>query len=136
MKALLLCFPRGNDRYMFRTSPIRNVALQPAFFHNGAFTRLDDAIHFHLNVTSGARNYDPVHAGVKPDLQGPIGPIEPVLARLDPLMQTSVILTKDEFRQLVDFLRNGLLDEDARPEKLRRLIPTHVPSGRAIQNFQ
>ena len=110
MKALLLCFPRGNDRYMFRTSPIRNVALQPAFFHNGAFTRLDDAIHFHLNVTSGARNYDPVRAGVKPDLQGPVGPIEPVLARLDPLMQTSVILTKDEFRQLLDFLRNGLLD--------------------------
>src|SRR5437016_722619 len=125
-----------NDRYMFRTSPIRNVALQPAFFHNGCFTRLDDAIHFHLNVTSGARNYDPVRAGVKPDLQGPAGPIEPVLARLDPLMQTSVILTKDEFRQLVDFLRNGLLDDDARPEKLRRLIPTHVPSGRAIQNFQ
>jgi len=121
---------------MFRTSPIRNVALQPAFFHNGAFTRLDDAIHFHLNVTSGARNYDPVQAGVKPDLQGPVGPIEPVLARLDPLMQTSVILTKDEFRQLLDFLRNGLLDDDARPEKLRRLIPTHVPSGRAIQNFQ
>src|SRR5438552_3509537 len=32
----------SNDRYMFRTSPIRNVALQPAFFHNGAFTRLED----------------------------------------------------------------------------------------------
>jgi cytochrome c peroxidase len=27
------------DRYKFRTSPLRNVALQPAFFHNGAFTR-------------------------------------------------------------------------------------------------
>ena len=26
------------DRYKFRTSPIRNVALQPAFIHNGAFT--------------------------------------------------------------------------------------------------
>ncbi len=38
-----------NDRYMFRTSPIRNVALQPAFFHNGTFTRLEDAIRFHLD---------------------------------------------------------------------------------------
>ena len=27
------------NRYKFRTSPIRNVALQTAFFHNGAFTR-------------------------------------------------------------------------------------------------
>jgi cytochrome c peroxidase len=27
------------DRYKFRSSPLRNVALQPAFFHDGAFTR-------------------------------------------------------------------------------------------------
>jgi cytochrome c peroxidase len=126
----------SDDRYMFRTSPIRNVSLQPAFFHNGAFTRLEDAVRFHLNVTTGSRNYDPARAGVKSDLQGPVGPIEPVLARLDPLMQTPVILTKDEFNQLIDFLRNGLLDDGARPEKLRRLIPTHVPSGRPIQYFQ
>ena len=126
----------ANDRYMFRTSPIRNVSLQPAFFHNGAFTTLEDAVHFHLNVATRARDYDPARAGVKPDLQGPIGPIEPVLKRLDPLMQTPVILTHEEFRQLIDFLRKGLLDDRAKPERLRKLIPTHVPSGRAIQNFQ
>ena len=40
------------DRYKFRTSPLRNVALQPAFFHNGAFTRLEDAIRHHLDVSS------------------------------------------------------------------------------------
>lgn len=125
-----------NDRYMFRTSPIRNVSLQPAFFHNGAFTRLEDALRFHLNVSKKARNYDPARAGVKSDLQGPVGPIEPVLARLDPLMQTPVSLTNDEFRQLLDFLRNGLLDDRAKPENLRKLIPTHVPSGRAVQTFQ
>jgi cytochrome c peroxidase len=124
------------DRYMFRTSPIRNVALQPAFFHNGAYTRLEDAIRFHLNVAQKARSYNPTQAGVKADLQGPVGPIEPVLARLDPLMQTPVTLTNNEFRQLVDFVRNGLLDPRAKPEKLRKLIPTHVPSGRALQNFQ
>ena len=124
------------DRYMFRTSPIRNLALQPAFFHNGAFTRLEDAIRFHLNVAQRARNYDPLRAGVKLDLQGPVGPIEPVLARLDPLMRTPVALTNDEFQQLVDFVRSGLLDPRAKPENLRKLIPTHVPSGRAIQTFQ
>jgi len=25
------------DRYKFRTSPLRNVAVQPTFMHNGAF---------------------------------------------------------------------------------------------------
>src|SRR5215831_10086137 len=51
------------DRYMFRSSPLRNLALQAAFFHNGCFTRLEDAVRFHLDV-SAARNYDPMRAGV------------------------------------------------------------------------
>ena len=44
-----------NDRYKFRSSPLRNVALQPAFFRNGAFTRLEDAIRHHLDVHDSAR---------------------------------------------------------------------------------
>ena len=123
------------DRYAFRTSPIRNVALQPAFFHNGAYTRLEDAIRFHLNPAGQAPAYNPAVAGVAVDLRGPVGPVVPT-SRLDPLMQTPVNLSPDEFRQLVDFVRNGLLDPQAKPEKLRKLIPPRVPSGRPLQNFQ
>lgn len=125
-----------NDRYKFRTSPLRNVGLQPAFFHNGAYTRLEDAIRFHLNPTAVAPNYDPVTAGVDADLQNPVGPIAPVLARLDPLMQSPVYLSDEEFRQIVDFVRSGLLDPRAKPENLRRLVPSRVPSGRPLQIFQ
>jgi cytochrome c peroxidase len=32
------------DRYRFRTTPLRNVALQPAFFHNGAYTTLEEVV--------------------------------------------------------------------------------------------
>jgi cytochrome c peroxidase len=125
-----------NDRYKFRSSPLRNVALQPAFFHNGAYTRLEDAIRFHLDPTHFASVYDPAAAGVDADLRNPVGPIAPVLARLDPLMQNPVNLSDDEFRQLVEFVRYGLLDERAKPENLRRLIPDRVPSGRPLQTFQ
>jgi cytochrome c peroxidase len=125
-----------NDRYMFRTSPIRNVGLQPAFFHNGAFTRLEDAIRFHLNPTAEAPLYDPTVAGIAPDLRLTLGPIAPVLARLDPAMTTPITLSSDEFRQLVDFVRVGLLDPKAKPDNLRKLIPRTLPSGRAIQVFQ
>ena len=52
------------DRYKFRTSPLRNAALQPAFFHNGSFTRLEDAIRHHLNVFESNRTYNPADAGV------------------------------------------------------------------------
>ena len=127
---------RPDDRYEFRTSPIRNVALQPTFFHNGAFTRLADAVRHHLDVFGSARRYDPGAAGVDPDLAGPMGPIEPVLARIDPILATPVGLTDDEFRQLLDFVRDGLLDERARPANLRKLIPRSVPSGFPVLIFE
>src|SRR6266516_3344375 len=76
----------AEDRYKFRTSPLRNAALQPAFFHNGCFTRLEDAIRHHLDVFSSARNYDPLNAGVAADLMVFRGPMDPVLERLDPLL--------------------------------------------------
>src|SRR5262247_3371906 len=125
-----------NDRYMFRTSPIRNVALQPAFFHNGAFTRLEDAVRHHLDVFTSARNYSPGAAGVAPDLMAPMGPIEPVLARVDPILAAPINLTDEEFGQLVDFVRNGLLDQRAKPENLRKLIPKAVPSGFPVLSFE
>jgi cytochrome c peroxidase len=47
----------SNDRYKFRTSPIRNVAVQPTFMHDGAFTRLEDAVRHHLNVFDSTLGY-------------------------------------------------------------------------------
>jgi len=35
-----------------------------------------------------------------------------------------------------EFVRNGLLDPDARPQRLRRFIPEKLPSGRPILIFQ
>ena len=125
-----------NDRYAFRTSPLRNLALQPTFFHNGSFTRLEDGMRYHLDAIGSAPSYHPVAAGVDADLQGPQGPVAPVLARIDPLLATPVILSDDEFRQLIAFLRTGLLDPKANAHDLRKLIPARVPSGRPIHVFQ
>lgn len=116
-----------SDRYAFRTSPLRNVALQPAFMHNGAFTQLEDAILYHLDAVAGTATY--TTAGLPADLRGPLGPMHPVLDRLDPRLRTPVRLTQEEFDALVDFVRNGLLDPAAEPQKLRRLIPQKLPSG-------
>jgi len=124
------------DRYKFRTSPLRNVALQPAFFHTGAFTKLEDAIRHHLDVFASARNYDPDAAGIAVDLRAPMGPIEPALARVDPILSTPIDLREDEFEQLVEFVRNGLLDRRAKPERLTKLIPKSVPSGFPVLTFQ
>ena len=126
----------AEDRYKFRTSPLRNAALQPAFFHNGCFTRLEDAIRHHLDVFSSARNYDPLNAGVAADLMVFRGPIDPVLGRLDPLLVSPMGLGDQELRSLIEFVRDGLLDKRAQPEHFRSLVPERVPSGHAPLVFE
>jgi len=126
------------DRYAFRTAPLRNLAVQPAFFHNGAFTRLRDALRYHLNTMELATAYDPVAAGLDADLTVRHGPITPVLKRLDPRIAAlgNLALPSGEFEDLLEFLRDGLLDERALPANLCRLIPVTVPSGRKVLTFQ
>jgi cytochrome c peroxidase len=124
------------DAYKFRTSPLRNVGVQPTFFHNGAFTKLDAAIRYHLNATEGAKTYSPLNAGVAADLTRNTGPIALVIARLDPALKTPVVLSNAEFTDLVAFVRDSLLDDRARPENLSRLIPAVVPSRLPLQTFE
>lgn len=124
------------DRYLFRTSPLRNVALQPTFFHNGAFTRLDAAIRHHLDVFTSARRYDAQAAGVAPDLTHRKGPVEPALQRVDPLLAMPIRLTANEFSDLYRFVSNGLLDKRAGSDDFCRKIPDSLPSGFTPLTFQ
>ena len=71
-----------------------------------------------------------------PDHAGALAPVEPVLERLGPILRTPIHLDDDEFRDLVDFVRNGLLATRAEPESLRKLIPKSVPSGFPVLTFQ
>lgn len=124
------------DRYKFRTAPLRNLAVAPGFFHNGAFIRLEDAVRHHLDVYKSARTYDPVKAGAPADLSHRLGPIEPVLQRLDPLLRYPIHLSEDEFDDLVSFVRDGLLDERVEAENLCKLVPPAVPSGMPVLHFE
>src|SRR5262249_3318016 len=46
-------------RYTFRTAPLRNLKVAPAFFHNGAFGTLESAAAAHPDVDASLRNSDP-----------------------------------------------------------------------------
>jgi cytochrome c peroxidase len=122
------------DRYAFRTSPLRNVALQPAFMHNGAFVRLEDAIRHHLDPVASATSYSP--ARLAADLRGLTGPAAPVLQRLDSRLVIPTALSDEEIADLVAFVRNGLLDRSAEPRRMRRFVPESLPSGRAPFRFE
>jgi len=60
----------------------------------------------------------------------------PVLTRLDPVLVTPIVLSEAQFEQLFAFVRDGLLDPRATPDRLRRLVPHTVPSGRPVMAFE
>ena len=75
-------------------------------------------------------------AGVPSDLTLRLGPSEPVLRRLDPLLQSQIELSPEEFDDLVAFVRDGLLDPRVRKENLCKLVPRTVPSGLIPLEFE
>ena len=122
------------DRYKFRSSPLRNIALQPSFFHNGSFVELKGAIRYHVDPRRGFRHYT-THR-LAPDLQNPLGPMEDLLSRLDPLLASIPNLSGREIDELTAFVDKGLLDPNATPQKLMKLIPRRSPSGRPPLVFE
>ena len=121
------------QRYMFRTAPLRNLAVAPAFFHNGAFGSIAAAIRHHLDDEASARGYDPRANHLPADLA--VGPIEPVLAAgIDPLLAEPKHLSHVQFESLVAFVTNALLDE--RVLEFCEEIPRRVPSGRPMHQFE
>ena len=125
------------DKYRFRTAPLRNIAVQPAFFHNGSFTTIESAIRHHLDAARSARHYNPKKAGIDKDLaRRPMGPIEPVLERLDPLLAGGIGLSEGDIRDLTEFVTTGLLDERALADNLCSLVPAAVPSRLPVLTFE
>jgi cytochrome c peroxidase len=121
------------DKYHFRTGPLRNISLSPAFFHNGAFARLEDAIRFHLNPT---QRYNPARAGIDSDLYYDMGPRIPE-DQLDPLFRNGGIkLSESQIRDLTQFVNTGLLDSRAGKENLCSLVPKVVPSRLPVLTFE
>jgi len=122
------------DRYMFRTAPLRNLAMSPAFFHNGAFTDLEAAIRHHLDVIDSATNYDLATAGLAGDLDK-LGPFQDMLDLVDPLLDPAPVLTETEIANLVKFVRDALFDEKSAPGKQCASMPDHLPSGFPLEEF-
>ena len=123
------------DRYAFRTSPLRNVTLQPAFMHDGAFT----ASRRRSATTS---TWSPRRSSYDPRLEGrrrprrPIAPVAPILARSTRWSRPHASSRRRNLDALMAFVGKGLLDPRASPERLHRLMPERLPSGRTPLQFE
>ena len=120
------------DRYKFRTQPLRNVAFQPSFMHNGAYVCLQDAVRHHTDVYTTLDNYS--NTILPESLRGPMGPVQPMLDQVHELSAEPRDLTDDDIDDLVAFM-HALSDPDAHPDRLASLLPAEVPSGLPLQQF-
>ena len=122
----------SNDRFKFRTPPLRGVALSSPYMHNGAYTQLEDAIRHHTDPAAAYANYDITQ--IEPDMQAADGlkPMGPVFDRRNPVVlgkdtgQTRIDLTDDQINDLVEFLKSLT---DPRMLTTGDLAPETVPSG-------
>ncbi|HYV91462.1 MAG TPA: cytochrome c peroxidase [Chitinophagales bacterium] len=124
------------DRYKFRSSPLRNLKSQAAYFHNGSFKILEEALSFHLNPAVNIKTYTPSQCGVPQDLEYNSADMADVMKTLDPVLEDGINLSEDEKADLLAFLTEGLYDKRAADEELKKLIPEHVPSGVKLPYFE
>jgi cytochrome c peroxidase len=112
------------DRYRFRTTPLRNVVLTEPYGHDGAISDLHGFIEHYSESDVKLRSFDP--NTLEPLLQGTLElNFDAVIASRDTIIQ-GVVLPPTIVEQLTTFM-TALTDPAARD--LRRTIPFRVPSG-------
>jgi cytochrome c peroxidase len=123
----------ADDRFAFRTPPLRNVALTAPYMHNGAYADLESVVRHHLNPTEALQNYNPEH--LLPELQETCiiddATIQAILENLDPLVRTPIELSDSQVADLITFLQ-ALTSPSA--VDLSANIPATVPSGLPVKD--
>lgn len=120
------------DRFRFRTPPLRNVADTGPWMHSGPYTSLQAAVAHYRNPAASIENYN---AGqLRGDLQSQVFNQQQlnagILNNLDPRVAPQQ-LNQQDVQNIVAFL-NSLTD----PTAVSRAadIPTNVPSGLPVND--
>jgi cytochrome c peroxidase len=118
------------DRYRFRTTPLRNVALTGPWGHDGAFSGLRDFIEHYSESDLKLRSFDPFT--LEPLLQGTlVANADAILATRDTILN-GVVLSPELVDELTAYM--GALTDPAALD-LRGLIPARVPSGLPVDRL-
>ena len=107
---------REEDRYRFRTPPLRNVTKTAPYFHDGSERTLKGAIERHLDPLSTANNYNP---------NGSFAMTVKQINAISPILLPRIELSDREVNDLMAFLASL----EYQPNDFDALIPRSVPSG-------
>jgi cytochrome c peroxidase len=118
---------QAGDRYRFRSTPLRNVALTGPFGHAGQFVDLLAFVDHYSESDVKLRSYDT--SQLVPELQPTVlDNTDAVLATRDSLLN-GVVFPAVAIQEVTAFM-HALTDPRAR--NLARIVPASVPSGLAI----
>ncbi len=120
-----------NDRFAFRTPPLRNVALTGPYMHDGAVETLADAIHQHIAPGETLDQGLTLPDGTPVSVDAPTA--DAIRATIDPDVRPLRSLNSDELAALVAFLQALSSDTEATGLPPFAGEPTSVPSGLAVQ---
>jgi cytochrome c peroxidase len=114
---------REEDRYRFRTSPLRNVELTAPYGHDGAIGSLRDFVAHYSESDLKLLAFDPTK--LEPGLRlTTVDNFTPLLQQRDTLL-AGVVLTDALVDKLMDYM-SALTDDASR--NLSRAVPVRVPS--------
>ena len=117
-----------DQKYAFRTPPLRNVELTAPYMHNGAYDSLAAVVRQHLNPVYELENYDVTQ--LEPEFRGAVHndrtTIKDVKSTMPMELKIPNYMTDLEVDQMVEFLKS-LTSPSAR--NLDHTIPKSVPSG-------
>lgn len=107
---------RTSEKYMFKTSPLRNVALTAPYFHTGAFNTLEEVVEHYSRVRSSLKTYqikdnlvEPYSEEITLDTNSENNDLRWLRSR--PL-HNGLKLSSHEKAALVEFLKVSLTDKN------------------------
>jgi len=125
----------AEDRYKFRTPPLRNVGITAPYGHSGAYDTLEDVVRHHINPAASLAAYDPSNALLipRPDLDA----LDWIILNDADSMAAIAAAAEDDIPELNDAEVADIVAflhalTDKRSLDMRRTVPQRVPSGLPI----
>ena len=106
-----------NDKYKFRTPPLRNVSLTSPYFHNGSIDSLFEAVKHHVQPL---RNVNRYHESGRFLLE------REQADAISPILAIGLKLSNPEVSLIVEFL--NALSYTHNDDEVSKIVPSTVPS--------
>ncbi len=118
------------DKFKFRTPPLRNLVVTAPYLHNGAYNSLKKVIKHHINPEYYLRNYNPNDNDIPYEIASTLKNDEDTIQKILSTVDINIPeLTEEEIDYLTAFLMSLTSKDLFNEDRVNSIIPKSVPSG-------